>query len=115
MGQQVSGRVKVKIDGELLRSKPGAMIQIGGIKRTPVPNDQGTVDWKEEIEPSEVKATISHVANTDLPAIRAWAGGVLTFETDSGTTYTVPSAFTAGTGELKDGEVEVTFNGDPAV
>jgi len=115
MGQQITGRVKVKIDGELLRSKAGASIQIGGFKRNPMPNDQGTTDFKVENTAAQVKCTIQHVASTDLFAIRAFQGGTLIFETDTNVVYTVPGAFTEEVGDLKDGEVEVTFGGDPAV
>jgi hypothetical protein len=111
---KATGRVKVKIDGELLRSKPGASIQIGGVKRTPVPLDVG-FDHKEEPVPAEVKCTLSHVGATDLRAIRAFENGTVTYETDNGPVYTVPNAYCADMGELKDGEVEVTFGGDPAV
>jgi hypothetical protein len=110
---KATGRVKVKVDGDLLRSKSGASIQLGGVKRTPVPNDQGTVDYKEETVPAEVKCTLVHVGTTDLPAIRAFAGGNVIYETDTGIVYTVPNAFFQEMGELKDGEVEVTFGGDP--
>ena len=115
MGEQVTGRVKEKVDGELLRSKPGATIQIGGVKRNPMPNDQGTTDFKTENVPAMVKATLHHVANTDLPALLAFQGGTVIWEGDNNISYTVPGAFTQELGELKDGEVEVTFGGDPAI
>ena len=111
---QNTGRVKVKMDGDVLRSKPGASLQIGGTKREAVPNDQGTVDFKESTAPAEVKCTLVHVATTDLDAIRDYSNGTVQFETDTGVAYTMPNAFCSDIGELKDGEVEVTFGGDPA-
>lgn len=110
-----TGRVKVKMNGDVLRSKPGASIQIGGVKRTPVPNDQGTVDYKEETVPAQVKCTLVHVGKTDLPALLKFDDGTVQYETDTGLTYTVPNAFVEELGELKDGEVEITFGGDPIV
>jgi hypothetical protein len=114
MGEQVTGRVKVKMDGELLRSEPGASVTSwGGPKRTPMANDQGSTDFKVENKPGQIKATIHHVASTDIPAIRAFQGGTVIFETDTNHVYTMDGAFTEDVGELKDGKVEVTFGGDP--
>lgn len=112
---KVTGRIKVKVDGELLRSKPGATLQIGGVKRKPVPNDQGTVDYMEETAPAQVKATLIHVAGTDLRAINDFVDGTVIFETDTGHVFTIPDAFCEELGELKEGEVEVTFGGSPTV
>lgn len=112
---KASGRIKVKIDGELLRSLPGASIDIGGVTREEKPNDQGTVDYVEKTKPAMVKAKLSHVGTTDLPRILAFTGGQVQYEADNGVTYLVPNAWTKEIGELADGEVEVTFGGDPAI
>jgi len=111
---QNTGRVTVKVNGDTLRSKPGASLKIGGVSREAVPNDQGTVDHKEATEAAEVKCTLVHVATTDLIALRQMTGGTVNYETDTGVVYVVPGAFTTDVGELNDGEVEVTFMGNPA-
>lgn len=109
-----TGRVTVKFDGESIRSKPGASLQIGGVQRDGEMSDQGKFFYSERDVPSEVKCTLIHVADTDLDAIRRFRDGVVTFECDTGITYTVPNAATMELGELANGEVEVTFMGDPA-
>ena len=49
---QATGRVEIKLNGELLRSKEGASIQTGGVTRESVTTDQGDVFYKETIVPA---------------------------------------------------------------
>jgi hypothetical protein len=109
-----TGRVTVTVDGNVLKSKPGASIKIGGVMREPIMDDQGGYNYTETLEPSQVKCTLLHVAETDLPALRAFVDGTVHYETDTGVSYVVTGAGTGEIGELANGEVEVTFNGPPA-
>lgn len=111
---QVTGRVTVKLNGASLKSRPGASIDIGGVTREPVENDQGTVDYRETTRASVVTCTLVHTSDLDLIALRNFVNGTLLFECDSGPKYVVPGAFVQEIGELSEGEVEVTFGGSPA-
>ncbi len=111
---QATGRVTVVVDGDRLRSKPGASMKFGGEKREGAMTDQNTSYYTETYEIAEVKATMVHMADTDLAKIRKFKNGTVQMETDTGVVYTMPNAFFADMGELKNGEVEVTFQGDPA-
>lgn len=110
---QQSGRVTISLDGDQLQSKSGASIKLGGVKREGMVTDQGTFVFKETLEHCEVKATIPHLKNTDLPALQKWTGVVL-FETDTGVRYVSKGAVLQDPPELKDGESELTFIGAPA-
>lgn len=113
MSQQ-TGRVTIKLGSESLRSKPGAVIQIGGVTREYAMTDQGESYYKENMVCASIRATMPHFADTDLIKLRNWKNGVAFFETDSGVLYTVPKAGTANVGDLTNGEVEITIMGDPA-
>jgi Phage tail tube protein len=113
MSQQ-TGKVTVKVSGSSLRSKEGASIQLGGIDRDGDMTDQGEFYFKEKYAKSEVKATLIHCSDSDLVKLRKAKNIPLTFACDSGTVYTVAGAVVATIGELKSGEVEVTFMGPPA-
>lgn len=114
MSTRKSGRVVVKLDGNVLTSKPGASLQIGGPRRAFEMSDQGTPHFQETLVPAEIKATLIHVAETDLPALRGFSDGTVTFEDDLGVVYVVNSAATAEFGTLANGEVEITIGGAPA-
>lgn len=113
---QATNRVKVKLDAVgVLRSKAGASLQIGGVQRAADVDDQGNVYFRESIVPAEVRCNLVHVRTSDLEALRDFTGGQVTYEADAGKTYTIGNAFTVSLGELANGEIEVTFGGDPAV
>lgn len=109
-----TSRVTVKLDGESLRSKPGASIKIGGETRTGFMTDQGDLITQEKLEPCEINAVMPHLADTDLPALRALKGFTAIYETDTGVVYTVANAAVAEVGELKDGDVPIKIIGKPA-
>jgi hypothetical protein len=75
--------------------------------------DQGEVYYQENYIPAQIKCTMPHMKDTDLGKLRAWKNGTASFVTDTGVTFTVAKAFTAEVGELQNGEVDVTINGQP--
>ena len=111
---QVTGRVTIKINGETLRSKEGASIHLGGVKRTPVVTDQGEVHYTEKFEESAVVCTLVHLATTDIKAIQAFKDGSLLYAADSGASWVLSNAFFAEMNPLQNGEFQVTFNGSAA-
>lgn len=109
-----TGRITIKLDGAPLRSKPGATLQIGGVQREADTDDQGQVYYREMIVPAEIGATMVHVAETDLLALRDFADGVVEYICDTGRTYVVSGAFTTELGTLENGEVSISLAGAPA-
>lgn len=114
MAEQTN-RVTVKVNGDAIRSKPGASVKIGGIDRTDSDmTDQGQFYFKPKWVRSEIKVTLIHMSDTDLAALRDSENVTVTWEPHAGKTYTMANAVCAEVGELKDGECEITFFGDPA-
>jgi len=113
MSTRQTGRVTVKVDGDQLRSKPGATAQMGGVRRAYEMSDQGETVFKETLQPGMIKCTMQHCADTDLVALRNFVNGTVQYETDTGLVYTMAGAGTTEIGDLANGEVEVTFMGDP--
>lgn len=111
---QKTGRVTIKVDGDAYASAPGASIQLGGVTRESGMTDQGSPWYQESLIPSEFKATLVHIAELDLPAIRQITDAVATYECDNGITYSARNVHFKSMGELANGEVEVTFGGAPA-
>lgn len=114
MSQQ-TGRVTVSWDGNNLKSKPGAALQMGGITRSENGmDDQGGFFYKELIVPGMTKCTLIHVSDTDLSELRTVKDADVQYSTDTGVVYTIPNGVFTAFGELANGEVEVTFMGSPA-
>lgn len=112
---QSTSRVTIKLDNDQLRSKPGASLQGGGLNRDFDMTDQLESYFKEKGIPAMIKATLIHVADTDMAKLRNWKNGTAYYTTDTGHVYTISNAATASLGDLSNGEVEITIGGDPAV
>ena len=116
MAQQLTGIAFVKVDGELLQSKPGAKINLGGFKNTPQTGHR-VYGFTQEVVAAELECTLVHSFSTPVEDLRSKTDSVVQFETDTGKTYQINGAFIMETLELTDGEGELTlkFAGDPAI
>lgn len=110
------GIVKIKIDGKLLSSKPGASIDIGGPQRSAVEADQSGF-FSESTKPSRIECEL--VVDNDFSAdeLRRSDDITVMFEADTGQTYVVnhgyvvdPPVITGGT----NGGAKITIEGPPA-
>lgn len=94
--------------------KEGAEIGFGNLKREAVMGDDGVLGHTEVYEGAPyIKCTIVHAKTTDEDAIKAFVDESITIETNSGKTYTLTDAWTVDplTLNVKDGQLEVLFNG----
>lgn len=111
---QVTGIVKVYVNGKLFRSKPGAKLKTGGMKREAVVG-HSVYGYTEEPEPSELDATIAHMADSDIPEMNDFVDATLRFETDTGVVLTIANAFTTEPCELSSGgDLTLKMMGEPA-
>lgn len=97
-----------------LPTKEGATINHGNLKREAVLGDEGVLGHTEEYESApSIKVTIIHAKSTDEDKLKAFTGETLTYQTNSGKTYTLKDAWVVNALEIsvKDGQLEVLFNG----
>lgn len=95
-----------------LPTKEGATINFGNLKREAVIGDEGVLGHSEAFDGAPfIKVTIAHAKTTDEDAIKNFAGENLTYQTNSGKSYTLVDAWSSEVMELsvKDGQLEVTF------
>jgi len=111
---QATGRVTIKLNGDVIRSRAGASIQTGGIIREALTTDQGTIFYREDITPAVVTATVVHLADTDIQSLRALRDFTCAFETDTGDGWSISNAFVTEVGELSAGEFQLVINGNAA-
>ncbi len=111
---QVTGIVKLFVDGKLLRSKPGAKLKVGGKKRDFVSGHR-VYGFTEEVVPSELDCTLAHMADTDVVELSNLKDVTLRFETDTGQTYSVKDMATTEPCELASGgDLSLKMMGSPA-
>ena len=110
------GIVKVKIDGKLLNSKPGASIDIGGATRSAVEADQPGF-FSESQKPSRIECDM--VVDKDFSAdeLRRAEDITATFEADTGQTWVVNHAYVVDPPVItggNNGGTKVVIEGPPA-
>lgn len=111
------GKAFVKVNGALLESMPGAKLNIGGKKRTPVIGANAVHGFSEEIVQSSVECEISVSKDTDIIALSKIDNATIIFECDTGQVFVCRESFLTEPPELtasEGGKVPLKFNGAPA-
>jgi len=111
-----TGRAWIFVDGQLYESGDDAKLSGAvGIKRNIVKGAE-IYGFTEEIVEASVEASFFHGNGLSLAAFRTMDDVTITFQCDSGATYTLANAWFADGKELgaKDGKVGVTFTAKKA-
>lgn len=112
---QVTGICKLFVDGQLIRTKPGAKLNVGGVKRDAIVG-HSVYGFSEEPVASTLDATVAHMGDTDVVELSTLTGQTLRFETDTGQVYTIKQAWTSEPCELSSGgDMSLKMMGEPAV
>lgn len=108
---QIAGKVFLTINGQRLRSKEGASLEMGGIEREAVISDSGVDGFMEKFTAPKVDCKVSLTNDIKMADLQAFKDGTLVFETDTGRVYTVTGAWNAKPPKLEKGEVSLEFGG----
>ncbi len=110
---QITGRAFIKHNGQLLRTKEGAKLNMGGVKRNTEKGDTGVHGYSEEVSEPFIECSIAHGADTNLTDLRDITDASITFETDSGKSFILRGAWLESPLELeaKGGAVALRFVG----
>ena len=110
-----TSKVTVTIGGVSLATKAGSStLFIGGW--FPTGDLEYTYDeqliYKEIQRPSRITTTLVHIWDSDLAAVNATRSATILYVTDTGFSYSMANGMCVSSGELTDGEVKVTFQGE---
>lgn len=113
---QVTGIVKITVNGTLQRSKEGAKLMTGGFERTPQVG-YAVYGFAKKVVAATVEFTLAHTADSDILALNEMEDATVIFECDTGVRFRVDNAFVTKPVELTGGEgdVAVEMAGDAAV
>ncbi len=106
---QVTGRVFIALNGQRIRSKEGASLDVGGLKRDAQTSDAGVDGFSEAVAVPRVECKINDTADIRVEDLRNFRDGTLVFETDTGKPYTLNTAWIAEPPKLTKGEWELKF------
>lgn len=110
---QVTGILKVYVDGQKFRVKDGSL-ETGGKARDAV--EGGDVyGYTESVKASTLDVTLAHMSDTDLTVLNGLTNSTLRVETDTGQVYTVQQAWTSEPLKLQwGGDLQLKMQGKPA-
>jgi hypothetical protein len=114
MSAPILGIARIKVNGELLESMPGASMQMGGLVVKEVKVGHRPYGPVYEYRPGKLSCTIVAKEATPIEDIRKLFQGLILFEGDNSITYKCSNAYLMGDPKLKDGdgEIELEFEGD---
>ncbi|XQE65770.1 phage tail tube protein [Pseudomonas sp. P3C3] len=110
---QHHGRATISFNGQRLRSKPGATLNLGGVARTPDPLDDGSVGFTEATAAPELSCSVPLTRDLDVEGLRALTGANVVFESDTGRSWVIRDAFTVDAITV-GADVAIKFSGQPA-
>lgn len=111
------GKAFIKVDGKLLLTLPGAKLDLGGVERKAVIGANGVHGFTETTKPAMLECEVSLTAGYSLAQLGKITGATVTYEADTGQTYSVNNAFVTDTMQVTaadGGKVPIKLCGDPA-
>jgi hypothetical protein len=108
-----SGRARVIANGELIDSKPGASIDLGGVQRSGVVNEHSS-GYSEAPKQSRVEMEVAIKKGDSVERFRNITNGTVHFTLDTGQNFIVKNAFTEDTLSINSGSLKLVFMGDAA-
>ena len=108
---QVTGKVRVRVNGEEVPTVGNGSGTVGGATRNTVKGGDKIHGFQEDIEEPTVSFTIAHTANTSVKQIADWKDATVMIETDIGVRFIYREAWTSEPPELdhNSGEISVSM------
>lgn len=100
---QLLGKALIKVDGQLLRSKPGAKFNLGGVTRKTQSDDTGHGFSEENVAPF-IECSINLDGAIRISDLAKATSVSVTFEADTGQTYVLRNAWIENPPEVTSGE-----------
>ena len=100
---QITGKAIIRVDGEELRTLPGAKLNPGGVNREAVKGAGKVHGYKEEeVEPS-MECQVAHTRDLSLKRLADITAATVMFETDTGRQFILREAWTSEPPALDSG------------
>lgn len=112
---KIFGIAKIKANGKLFPSLPGASLQVGGKTRTTSAGYE-VYGFSEQVTAATVQCTLAARNDLSIREINDMTDVQIRFECDSGQVYVVESAWSAAPPTITDNGqgVQCQFDGPPA-
>lgn len=114
MSKKLLGRAFVRYNGKALSTMPGAKLNPGGVERSPITLEDGSVAFTEKMVHAEIEVDVAIGADTDIIALNGITDATVTFEADTGQRYIMRNGFCTAPVSLSagDGKGALKFAGE---
>lgn len=110
---QYLGRAKIKANGVVLDTKPGASLDLGGIQRDSVVNEH-SMGFTETPKPARLECELALKRGDSVEQFRNLTDATIVFECDTGQSYIAKGGYTTETISLSSNSVKLVFMAQPA-
>jgi len=109
---QVQGKISITVPSlGIVRSKQGASLDYGGVKRDAVEDDQGIAGYSEAPAAPSIDATFTKKAGISVKSLADIINEDVSFEGDDGSFHVLRQAWCSEPPVLSGGEIKVKFVG----
>ncbi len=105
---KITGKAKIRVDGQTYKTLDGATITPGGVSREAVVGDE-VHGFKESIKEPTLQCKLAHTATTNLIALGKIDNATVEFETDTGVIFIMREAWTSEPPSMSGGEVDLSM------
>ncbi|WP_027366935.1 phage tail tube protein [Desulfocurvibacter africanus] len=109
---QVTGKAVIRVDGQELRTLPGATLDTGGVTRKPITGGGKVHGYQEEDKAPELDCQIARTKDLDVKWLGSLVNATVMFEEDIGEKHLLREAFTMETPVInsQDGSVALKMS-----
>jgi len=108
---QITGKVRVRVDGEELKTVGNGSGTTGGVNRSVVKGGGRVHGYTEEVQEPTVSFTVAHQKGVSVRRLANLTGATVLIETDTGERFIYRDAWTTEPPELNhdNGEISVSM------
>jgi len=108
MATQVTGLVEIRIDGNVIRSLPGATLTLDGANKEAI-YAGGEFLYKEDPQPPELDMKVAHTADQSIRELADIVDALAIVTTDTGVVFHMRNAWTMEPPQLDSGAGEISL------
>ena len=114
---QILGEVTIRVNGNQIKSKPGAVLNPGGYTRTQHLGPGRVWGKSRKYAPPSIEMVIAADEDVDVMLINAIENAAIVWEGDNGVSYMMTGASVGEPATLREesGDIAATFQGDRVV
>jgi hypothetical protein len=110
--RKVWGQTIIRMNGRELATEGKSTMEVGGTKREPAPSDHHVGYFTESTEPGKFEFSVLVTRDVSAVALQKLDDVHVTFEADTGQTYSMDHGYVADVISVSEGKAKVVVMGE---